>query len=37
MPLPEGTITCLFTDIEGSTYISTRLRQEDNARIVEQH
>jgi DNA-binding NarL/FixJ family response regulator len=35
--IPEGTVTILFTDIEGSTQVFDRLGDEDAFRLVREH
>jgi len=35
--LPEGTLTLLFTDVEGSTDLTTRLGDEAAQRILRSH
>ena len=37
MTLPQGTISCLFTDIEGSTQMSLRLPDSEYKRVTSEH
>ena len=37
MGLPEGTVTFLFTDIEGSTRLLERLGREEYEELLERH